>query len=179
MTNTKNSPLKKAAQIVNTHGVKGLVKLNPTLSSLDPLLELNDFFWEDGTPLSLEPKFIAKDLLVASIEGISDKNAADELKNRYIYTQHVFESDPENDSFLYDDLIGMAVLVNQKEFGHVKNLYNYGAGDVVVIQQEGSQELLEVPFIKKFIPEINLSKKTISLTPEALETFLELNQNKS
>ena len=165
---------------MSSHGVKGLVKIKSQLTSIEAFLELSTYCREDGSPLSLTPKFLSKGSLVAEIEGISDKTQADAHKNLPIYTQESFTSSPEENEFLYSDLIDATVNVNSQSIGQVVEVYNHGAGDILSIKrlpQEGSKaKTVDIPFLETYFPSIDLTEKTLILTKDALELFSKLTE---
>jgi 16S rRNA processing protein RimM len=175
------SSLKKAGKITSSHGVKGLVKIRPEVSSSEVFCDLTDYCFKDETPIILVPKFISKGVLIAAIEGIHDKTSADALKNTFIYTHHTFTSSPELDTFLYDDLIEASVKVNNEKIGTVSGIENHGANDIleITLSEPASPQKIDVPFIKKFVPKVDIEKKILSLDSEGFKSLLDLYQKKS
>ena len=58
-----------------------------------------------------------------------------------------------------------AKLKNGTNFGVVKGVVNFGAGDILEIYDLNSEKTIYYPFTKQFVPEINLDKRHILLEP--------------
>lgn len=106
--------------------------------------------------------------LLAEIEGIQDRNAAEALRGTELYTTRdklpVIEDD---DLFYYEDLIGMTVIDSDGvHIGSVLAVQNYGAGDLLEIAPiKGNTFLL--PFTKENVPDISEESITVCV-PEGL-----------
>ena len=96
-----------AGRIVNTHGVRGEVKIEVWLDSPGMLASFPRLFI-GGTERKLLSSRVHQNFLIASLEGIGDLNAAMPLKGR---TVRIFRGDarlPEGGYFL-QDLLGASV----------------------------------------------------------------------
>ncbi len=112
----------------------------------------------------------AKDQLIAAIEGIADRNAAESLKNTSLYTDADTLPPPDKGEYYYSSLEGMAVRNENESFvGTVKAIHNYGAGDILEIEYEnGETEMF--PFQDTLFPEVNEETRTVTfIAPEILE----------
>src|SRR3954451_8117061 len=88
---------------------------------------------EDGKRrFEIEAVRPAKDMLVARLKGVADRDAAEALKNIRLYVARAKLPQPEADEFYYADLIGLtAQRGNGEAVGTVKAIHNFGAGDLV------------------------------------------------
>jgi len=74
---------------------------------------------------------------------------------------------PDEEEFYVADLIGMdAVLVSGEAFGRVRDVLNYGAGDILEIQQMDGQIAL-VPFTKAAAPHVDVAARRVTVDPPA------------
>ena len=72
-------------QIVNTHGIKGEVKLNPWTDDLYDIEELDVLYYENGDELKLERARVHKNTVIIKIKGIDNiNNIIDELEREAI-----------------------------------------------------------------------------------------------
>ena len=81
---TEKKKYLETGQIVNTHGVRGEVKILPWADSPEFLLDFDTFFLE-GKPLHVCSARVHKGCVIASLEGVNDVNAAMKLKGRTVY----------------------------------------------------------------------------------------------
>jgi 16S rRNA processing protein RimM len=98
----------------------------------------------------------AKGLIIARIDGVEDRNAAEALRGTRLYVERAALPPTAEEAYYHTDLIGLeAVGMDGAPVGEVKALYNYGAGDVIEIQRR-DKDLLLLPFTKAAVPEVDL-----------------------
>jgi len=154
------------AEIVAAHGVRGLVKLRSftevpaAVADYGPLSDVGG-----ERTLSVSIAGSAGPVLLARIEGVSDRTAAEALVGRRLYVDRTALPLPDEDEFYYADLIGlMAVRVDGKPLGRVRAVHDYGAGSFVEIDGEtGRGEM--IPFTRAAVPEIDVPGGWLSIDP--------------
>ncbi|MBE6992285.1 MAG: 16S rRNA processing protein RimM [Ruminococcaceae bacterium] len=148
----------EAGQIVNTHGIRGEVRIQPWCDSADFLLDI-DKFYLDGKAVKFTGKRVHKTMLIAKPEGVDNANDAALLKGKVLY----FDRDDaqlEAGLVFIDDLIGLeAVNVETGEvFGKVTNVLKLPASDVYVIKGEGEYM---IPAVDEFLKKTDLNENKI------------------
>ena len=73
-------PYLEAGKIVNTHGVRGEVRIQPWADDAAFLLGFRTFYI-DGAPVHVAHSRVHKGMLVVKFQGVDDVNAAMTLKN--------------------------------------------------------------------------------------------------
>src|SRR5688500_6123917 len=114
------------------HGIKGEVRIQSFTE--DPLALVS------YGPLSTDKPGLTIKLLVARLEGVNDRNAAEKLNGVELYVDRALlpETDDEDD-FYHADLIGLkARLADGSEIGEVMAVPNFGAGDLLEIRDPRS-----------------------------------------
>lgn len=143
--------------IAGAHGVKGLVKIKSFTEEPDGVAAygpLSDEAGERKFTLALTGR--AKGLIIARIDGVEDRNAAEALRGTRLYVERAALPPTAEEAYYHTDLIGLeAVGMDGAPVGEVKALYNYGAGDVIEIQRR-DKDLLLLPFTKAAVPEVDL-----------------------
>ena len=76
-------PYLEAGKIVNTHGVRGEVRIQPWADDAAFLLGFRTFYI-DGAPVHVAHSRVHKGMLVAKFADYDDVNAAMTLKNRVV-----------------------------------------------------------------------------------------------
>ncbi|MGB1077571.1 MAG: ribosome maturation factor RimM [Bdellovibrionales bacterium] len=152
----------KIAKITTAHGIKGFVKLKLFAEDPKDIEQYNPLFIEDtNDTLTVELKNAIKGGWVAKIDGIDTRNQAEELRNKNLYIDESALPEASEDEFYYKDLIGMAILDNNKNiFGKVLSTQNYGAGDLLEIQPNNGATFF-FPLNSDTCPIIDNDKKTI------------------
>jgi len=147
----------EAGKIVNTHGVRGEVKIQPWADSPEFLQEF-DILYMDGRPVKLLSSRIHKQSLIAVLEGVTDINAAMVLKNKLVYIRRADVDLPPGHFFIQDILGLPAIDETDTAVGTLKEVLPLPGGEVYVIQRaDGTGESL-VPNRPEFVLEKNLDQ---------------------
>ena len=110
----------------------------------------------------------AKDMLVARLKGVADRNAAEALTNTRLYVSRDKLPKPAEDEFYYADLIGLtAQTASGEAFGTVKAVHNFGAGDLLEIEPTTGGATVMLPFTEATVPAIDLAGRTLVVAPPA------------
>ncbi len=144
--------------IAGAHGVRGLVKIKSFTQDPVNLTAYGPLADESGRRrFEIAVTGQAKGLLVARIEGVEDRDAAQGLRGVRLYVARAALPEPEEaEEFYQADLIGLAAEDPQGQpLGKVMAVENYGAGDFLEIQPPEGAPLL-VPFTKVVVPLIDL-----------------------
>ncbi|MGV3489781.1 MAG: ribosome maturation factor RimM [Devosia sp.] len=163
-----NDNLLLMGRIGAAHGIKGEVRIQSFTE--DPLALV------DYGPLSTnKPGFTIKilaartttNVLVARLEGINDRNAAEKLNGVELYVDRALlpEVDDEDD-YYHADLIGLrAQLRDGTVVGVVSAVPNFGAGDILEVRDERSGDTFLYPFSKAVVPEVHVGEGYIVIEP--------------
>ena len=156
-------------QIVNVHGLKGMVKIRPYLTNPMDIGHFGSLTDKDGHGLfDVKPQSLKGDFVLAFIKGITDRTAAEKLKGLYLYIERNQLPNNQN-GFYYCDLIGMTVLENGQKFGVVENVQNYGAGDILEIKTEKGRTF-SFDFSKATFPRVDVSAREMDIVvPKGME----------
>ena len=102
--------------------------------------------------------------VIARIEGVSDRTAAERLKGVRLYIPRSRLPATEADEFYVSDLLGLsAVAPGGGEIGKIVAVQNYGAGDLLEIRLSGTRKTELVPFMAAFVPEIDIAGGRITV----------------
>ena len=156
--------------IASPHGVRGALKIKSFTADPADIFTFTQLQNSDGELLALTPKGQAGQFLLAVMEGVDDRNAAEQLKGTKLYIERSQLPETQEGEFYIEDLVGLAVdLADGRRVGTVKQVMNYGAGDIVEVQfNNGSEEMFS--FTDDNFPEVDLTAGKVILTaPEILE----------
>ena len=142
-------PFIQAGRIVNTHGVRGEVRIEVWLDSPAYLKTFPRIF-VDGEEKRILSAFVHKQFLVALLEGVSDVNAAMLLKGKTVTVARTDARLPKGGYFL-QDLIGAEVRSEDGiSVGTLTEILEKPASDVyVVTDAEGKEHL--IPAVPAFV----------------------------
>ena len=138
-----------AGKIVNTHGVRGDVKVEPWADSPDFLTKFKTFYI-DGAPVKVRSARTAGKFVLISFEDVTDMDGAVRLKNKIIRINRDDAPLPACGYYLAD-LIGLEALDEKtgEKLGTLTDILYLPGGNVYVIT--GEREILvpeKGPFVK-------------------------------
>ena len=139
----------EAGQVVNTHGVRGEVKIVPWCDSPEFLCGF-DTLYIDGAPVKVRESRPHKGNVLARLEGVDDVNAAMRLKNKVVSIDRTGVVLPEERHFLAD-LIGLKVVNDDtgEELGILEEVLTPPAHEVYVVRGGGKEYL--IPAVDAFL----------------------------
>lgn len=154
------------AVIVGAHGVRGDVRIKSFTADPAGLADYGPLTDKTGNRTFLiKPLGMAKGLLRAHIKGVDDRNAAEALTGVELYLERSRLPEPAEDEFYHSDLIGLrAELKDGSEYGTVRALHDFGAGDVIEIALSAGG-IVVLPFTRAVIPAIDLEGGVVIVEP--------------
>jgi len=148
-------------KIVNAVGLRGEVKVY-NYSDPDRYDNIKSLLVEDKRYNVKSVRYQAN-MVILKLEGVNDRNAAETLKDKYLY---VFESElPElpEDTYYIRDLVGMDVVDEENnKVGVLCDVIQNSAQDVYEIQLENGKKGY-IPGVSNFILNIDLDNKVIKV----------------
>ncbi len=150
----------EAGKIVNTHGIRGEIKITPWCDTPEFLCQF-DRMYLDGIPYPVQQLRVHKGSVLVKLEGVDSVDAAAALKGRVICIDRSQAQLPEGRHFLAD-LIGLEVREAEsgQVLGMLSDVLNLPASDVYVVQ--GEREYM-VPAVDEFLVETNIEGGYIRL----------------
>ena len=151
-------------KVVGAQGIQGWVKVQTFTEYLDSLLDYNTWYVgneQEWRPLKvLEANVHGGKVLIAKLQGILDRTAAEKCKGLLIAVpRNSLPEQPEGE-YYWSDLVGLAVENLQGvEFGTVDSLLETGANDVLVVKGGAGETLM--PFIASVIQKVDLKNRKI------------------
>lgn len=153
------------------YGVKGWVKINSFTQNADDIFDYSPWLLNSGAGyqnIKVDQWRHHGKSLVAKLESIDDRNAAELIKNVEISILQSQLPELDND-YYWKDLIGMSVITTKGyDMGMVKDLFETGANDVMLVKANindafGQKERL-LPFLHEdVVKEVNLTGNTITV----------------
>ncbi len=137
----------EAGRIVNTHGVRGEVKIEPWADEAAFLTRFKRFYL-DGKPVRVLSCRVHKTMCIAALEGIDDVNAAMPLKGKILFIDRDDARLPEGTVFIQDILGAKVVDESGAELGVLAEVVPAPAASVYVVR--GQREIL-IPDVPAFI----------------------------
>jgi 16S rRNA processing protein RimM len=133
------------AAVAGAHGVKGEVRLKLFSDSIESLSAHRELYVGGAKRRLLSVRDGGK-TAVARFEGIGDRVSAEALRGSLVEIDRAALPPLEEGEYYHADLIGLAAVDRSGiAVGTVIAVENYGAGDLLEIEQEGGRTAL-IPF---------------------------------
>jgi 16S rRNA processing protein RimM len=153
------------AIVTAPHGVKGLVRVKSFTADPDGIARYRPLENERGERVDLAVVGAAKGVLLARIEGVSDRDEAERVKGMRIYLPRAALPAPEADEYYHADLLGLAAeLKDGTALGRVRAIHDFGAGDTIEIERAEGGPLV-IPFTSAAVPVIDIAAGRIVIEP--------------
>lgn len=157
-------------QIVNTNGLKGVVKVNPFTDDISKFEDLKYVYIQLKNELKkvkIEQVRYNKNQVLLKLEGIDSIEEAEKYRNFYLKTEKESQEDLGEDTYYIVDLIGLEVYSDKNEYiGKIEDVFPTGSNDVYVVKDNLGKQIL-IPAIADVVKKVDLKNKkmTINLIP--------------
>lgn len=153
--------------IINTHGVRGEVKVMPLTDNPERYTKLKSAFIEGPAGLveyHLSGVKYFKNFVIVRFKEIENLDAAEGLKNKVLKIDRANAVKLPKDSFFICDLTGCEVIeANGKVLGKLKDVLQTGSNDVYSVVDENNREIL-IPALKSVVNEVSIENRRITVT---------------
>jgi 16S rRNA processing protein RimM len=155
------------AQIGAPHGVRGEVKLRAFTENPLAIGTYGPLETDGDRHLEIDSMRAAAGVLVVRFAGVSDRSAAEALRNLRLYLPRARLPDTEDaETFYHADLIGLAALAaDGTPLGTVAAVQNFGAGDLLEVTPQGGGPAVLLPFTRAVVPEVDVEGGRIVVNP--------------
>jgi 16S rRNA processing protein RimM len=147
----------ECGEIINTHGVRGAVKINPWCDSPAVLASMKRVFFADGDgyrPVRVRKTAIFKQFVLAELEGITDIDQAMALKGTVLYAAREDFHLGENDHFIAD-LIGLPVYDARdgRKYGTLVEVTQGAASDLYTVRTPSGDRMM--PAVDAYVQRVD------------------------
>ena len=149
--------------IVGPHGVRGLVTIRPYTQEARDIVAYGPLDTGAGRRLSLVLKGVKKTGLIAAIDGVDSREAAQALKGEALFVDQAVLPALPADEWYHGDLMGLVAHGSGGEnLGAVVAVQNFGAGDLLEIQPRAGESFY-VPLTRQAVPEIDVENGRLTV----------------
>lgn len=150
-------------QIVNTFGIKGMVKIKPftddTEKRFDNLKKVYIQNKNTRKEYEIEEVKYHKEMVLIKFKGIENPEDANLLRNCYLVVDRDEEEPLEEGTYYIVDMIGLEVYTDEGEkLGILDDVFNSGSSDIYVVKNELGKQIL-LPAIEDVIKNIDMEQR--------------------
>lgn len=148
----------KLGQIVNAVGLKGENRVYPYTDYKERFEELKQLYIEDEIYEIEKVRYMGQ-MVIIKFAGISDRNAAEALKGKYLYIDRENARKLDEDEYFVADLIGMKVLDEAgNPVGTLSDVIQNTAQDVYEIELPDGKKFM-IPAVGEFILNVDMDSR--------------------
>ncbi len=166
----KNSYL-EIGTIVNTHGIKGEVRILSGTTNPEETFSINKIIYfeknDEINSLTIKTSRQHKKFTLVTFEGVNDINDIEWIKNTLIYV----ERNLEDDEYYLIDMVGKNVIdQNDKLIGIVSEIFDQGPYDSLIIKLKNGNST-NIPIVDEFKVKFNKGDDfvTVNIPKEFLD----------
>ncbi len=142
---------------MGAHGVKGTVRIKSFTEEAANVAAYGPVSDEaNARAFTLEPIGASGGAILARIEGVDGRDAAEALAGTRLYVPRAVLPAPDDEEYYHADLLGLRALSGDGEaLGTVKSVQTLGETDVLEIDRGSDHPPLLVPFTRDGVPVVD------------------------
>ena len=152
-------------QIVNTFGIKGMVKIKPFTDDIKRFGKLEKVYIknkEGKKEYQIQEVKYHKNMVLMKLEGVDTLEQAEILRQSYLLVNREDEEPLEEGVYYIVDLIGLEVYTDENIFlGKVDDIFNTGSNDIYVVKDGKGKQIL-LPGIPEVLKNVDLENGKIT-----------------
>ncbi|MBE7032079.1 MAG: 16S rRNA processing protein RimM [Ruminococcaceae bacterium] len=156
--------LLEIGQIVNTHGLRGDVKVMPWCDDPEIFHELA-YVLIDGEEFEIQKSSLHKNAVLLKLKGIDHINNAELYRNKVLKIPREELGELPEGTYYICDLLGCSVeTVDGRNLGKICDIIKTGSNDVYVVEDITKKQVL-IPVIDEVIKSVSIDEKRIVIEP--------------
>lgn len=152
-------------QVVNTHGLKGEMRVDPWCDNPQFLCSFNTLYLKNGDKWKITQSRPHKNVAIIKVDGIDTIEQADALRRTVLYINRS-DVELENGAYFIQDIIDCTVIDTDTKqiYGKVTDVIKTGANDVYQITDDNGKEYL-IPVIDDVVISTDTDSGIIEIRP--------------
>ncbi len=151
----------EVGKIVNTHGLKGEVKVVPWTDYPEVFEEIENVSLKNGQSFEIKGVKYQKNNIILKLSGVDKIEDAEKLKNSILFAEKTELGELPEGVYYVADLIGLMVKTDEGEIlGTISDVINTGANDIYEVKREDKKPLL-IPVIDDVVLNVSIDKGEI------------------
>nr|WP_300005368.1 ribosome maturation factor RimM [Tissierella sp.] len=152
-------------KIVNTHGIRGEVKIYPYTDDIERFSDLkNIYIGEDKLSVEIDNVKYHKNMILTKLKEFDNINEVLKFKEELVFIHENEKVELPKDNYFIYELIDCKVFdLEGNSLGYISDVLQNSSNDIYIIKDNGKEYL--IPAVKEFIKEVNIEKKIIIIDP--------------
>lgn len=142
-------------RIVNTHGIKGEIKIQPWCD--DPeIFDSLEYLYINSEKYKIIQTRPHKNCVITKLDGVDNIDSAEMLRNRIVTVEREMLGELPEGTYYIADIEGLEVkTADGRVLGKIKEIIKTGSNDVYVIDNDTKKPYL-IPVIDQVVKEVNI-----------------------
>ncbi len=153
--------------VSGAHGIRGDVRLKVFTQDLQDIGSYGPVVTEDGLRrFEVTAVRVSGDKVTARLSGVGSRDQAEALKGTRLYVDRDVLPETEEEEWYHADLIGLECFDREGVLlGTVASIHDFGAGDIVEIENAEGGDTTLVPFTRECVPSVDLDGGRLVVQP--------------
>ncbi|MCL2369988.1 MAG: ribosome maturation factor RimM [Firmicutes bacterium] len=161
-------------KIVKAQGIRGEVKVMSLTRDVTHFAVLKNVYI-DGVLYDIKAVRISGDFAYLLLDGISDRNTAESLRNKQISIERDKVKPLDTDEYYISDLIGCRVVTTDGlEIGTLAEVIETGTADVFVVKSTDGKDVL-FPHLTRVVVGVDLGSRVVTVDKTELDKVIVIN----
>lgn len=156
----------EVGKIVNTHGLRGEVKVVPWTDYPEVFEDIETVYIKKKTEyerLDIAGLKYQKNNLIVRFSQLKDINEAEKYKNQVLYAERDALGELPEGVYYIADLIGLEVVKEDGEkVGIINDVFNTGSSDIYDVKREGKKNML-IPVIDDVVIDTDIENGKVTV----------------
>lgn len=157
----------KVGRIINTHGIRGELKVFPLTDNLDRFDDLKIvYIGNNKEKVEIEQVKYHKGLAIIKLKEFDNINQVLKFKDDFLYIDVEDKVElPEDHYFIFDIVDCNVYDTKGRKIGVVTDVLQYTSNDVYVVKDMEKNKEYLIPAVKEFVVDIDVENKKIIIDP--------------
>jgi 16S rRNA processing protein RimM len=157
----------KVGRIINTHGIRGELKVFPLTDNLDRFDDLKIvYIGNNKEKVEIEQVKYHKGLAIIKLKEFHNINQVLKFKDDFLYIDVEDKVElPEDHYFIFDIVDCNVYDTEGRKIGVVTDVLQYTSNDVYVVKDKEKNKEYLIPAVKEFVVDIDVENKKIIIDP--------------
>lgn len=145
-------------KIVNTHGIRGEVKIQPWCD--DPaIFDELEYIYLDNEKYYIERSRFHKNCEIVKLEGIEDINQAELFRNKIVTIEREALGELPEGTYYMVDILGLPVkTADGTILGVIDDIIKTGSNDVYVLKETFNGKQILIPVIDSVVKKVDIDE---------------------
>lgn len=157
----------KVGRIINTHGIKGEVKVYPLTDNINRFERLKTVYIGDNRlEVEIEKVKYHKGIVILKFKEFFNINEVLKFKEDFIYIDEKDKIDLPQDHYFVFDIVDSTVFnTDEEKIGIVTQVIQSTSNDVYVVKSHDKNKEYLIPAVKEFVIDVDIENKRIIIDP--------------